>query len=97
MVNRLKPENTNTTISISKHTKSKLRFYAKPKRQTKNGMVYESDAEITSRILTEYMETNPIAHPIAHTTYPSKKKETVSEGSTIGIAMAESNSEFLVS
>ena len=75
MVNKIKPENENTTIAISKVLKAKLRFYAAPTKITKMGQCYESDDKVLARILKEYMETHKLDNPVPHSTYPQQAQE----------------------
>ncbi len=69
MPKRRKQGNKFTTISISWSDKDMLRTFAKFKRETKNGKLYETDAEVFSRLLNAYKRTTP--NDVAHSTYPT--------------------------
>jgi len=56
MPKRRKEGNKFTTISISWDDKIKLRKLAKFKRETKNGKLYETDAEIFTRMISTYAQ-----------------------------------------
>lgn len=53
------PKNKFTTISIKKEDKIRLRQLANKVKETKNGIVYEKDADIIERILIEYFQEHP--------------------------------------
>lgn len=98
MVNKLKPENENTTIAISKVIKAKLRFYAQPTKVTKMGQCYESDDKVLARILKEYMETHKLENPVPHSTYPQqaekvkdKVEKTINPPSTVPVVEIDVN------
>jgi len=70
MPKRRKEGNKFTTISVSWHDKEILRKYASFKKETKNGKLYESDAEVFAKILNDYMAVNkPISE--GKSTYPT--------------------------
>jgi len=69
MPKRRKEGNKFTTISISWKDKDMLRTFAKFKRDTKNGKLYETDAEVFNRLLNAYDRTTP--NDVAHSTYPT--------------------------
>jgi len=72
MPKRRKEGNKFTTISISWKDKGMLRTFAKFKRDTKNGKLYETDAEIFNRLILEYkMNHNYIEKMEPHPTYPT--------------------------
>jgi len=67
---RRKEGNKFTTISITWSDKEILREYARYKKETKNGKLYESDAEIFNRIMSEYITTHLAVHD-GKPTYPT--------------------------
>lgn len=69
MPKRRKEGNKFTTISVSWQDKGLLRTFAKFKKETKNGKLYESDSEVFNRILNAYDRTTP--NDVAHPTYPT--------------------------
>jgi len=72
MPKRRKNGNKFTTISVSWKDKEALRRFAKFKKETKNGKLYESDAEIFTRLILEYkMNHNYIEKMEPHPTYPT--------------------------
>ena len=75
MPKRRKNGNKFTTISISWKDKERLRMYATFKKETKNGKLYESDAEVFNKILEDYSSNreNPTT---AHPTYPTIHQDT---------------------
>jgi len=77
---RRRSGNSHTTISITWKDKDELRRYARELKTTKNGKLYESDAELFSRIL-EYYKNNSDARkkeePVP--TYPNKTSLDVSQ------------------
>ncbi len=70
MPKRRKEGNKFTTISISWGDKQIMRSFAKFKRETKNGKLYETDAEVFNRMMIEYHEHHP-EHTTMHSTYPT--------------------------
>ncbi len=72
MPKRRKDGNKFTTISISWEDKIELRKYAKFKKETKNGKLYESDSEVIHVLL----ENAPPATQEAHPTYPTIHQDT---------------------
>lgn len=60
-----KEENKNTTICITKHTKQLLRRYAIKSSSRKGN---ESDNEVLTRILSEFIKTN-VPDSIPRNTY----------------------------
>ena len=69
MPKRRKIGNKSTTISISWLDKEKLRTFAKFKKETKNGKLYESDAEVIHKIIEAFSRTTP--SDTFHSTYPT--------------------------
>jgi len=69
MPKRRKEGNKFTTISITWKDKGLLRTFAKFKKETKNGKLYETDAEVFNKILNAYDRTTP--NDVAHSTYPT--------------------------
>jgi len=66
------PNNKYTTISIKKFDKDRLRRIAHAVKETKNGTVYEKDADIFTRILVEFLDNHPqYMGLIAKPTYPA--------------------------
>ncbi len=70
MPKRRKAGNKFTTISVTWYDKEILREYARYKKETKNGKLYESDAEIFARIISEYVATHSPIHK-GKPTYPT--------------------------
>jgi len=70
MPKRRKEGNKFTTISVSWDDKEKLRRLAEFKRDTKNGKLYETDAEIFHRLIVTYALKHGI-HNDSHSTYPT--------------------------
>jgi len=71
MPKRRKMGNKFTTISISWDDKIKMRGLAKFKKETRNGQLYESDAEVFMRVLSAFINTHPQTLQKAHSTYPT--------------------------
>jgi len=72
MPKRRKEGNKFTTISVTWKDKIKLRSFAKYKKETKNGKLYESDSEVFARLIEEYkMNHNYIENDTPHSTYPT--------------------------
>lgn len=65
---RRKQSCTHTTISIKWEDKELFRKYAKSVKETKNGVMNESDASLFHRILTEYKQT----HELEESALPKK-------------------------
>ncbi len=65
------PNNIYTTISIRKTDKRTLRMLAEMTKETKNGYVYEKDANIFSRILIDYINRYPTMVGEYKPTYPA--------------------------
>ena len=66
-----KEGNLNTTIGITWNIKNKLRQHARPIRKTKNGVLYENDEEVITKMLQHYeKEHNP---GTINNTYPIKR------------------------
>jgi len=69
MAKKRKPENRNTTISVSWIDKELFRKFAKFVKKTKHGQMYEPDYIVFNRMLEEYSRVNaPIG---GGSTYPS--------------------------
>lgn len=62
-------ERTDTTISLPKTVKGNLRLYAKPIEGTNRN---ESDAQVLTRILKEYMQTHEPINTVPIPTYKPK-------------------------
>lgn len=61
-----------TTISILWKEKESLRRLAKPIRRTKNGIKFETDSTVFSRIIAEYISKHPGEYSKnVNPTYPS--------------------------
>jgi len=71
MPKRRKEGNKFTTISISWDDKTRMRGLAKFKKETRNGRLYESDAEVFMRIIAAYINSHPQTLQKAHSTYPT--------------------------
>jgi len=71
MARHINPNNTFTTISIRKTDKSMLRTLAEVKKVTKNGHVYEKDADIFSRIILDFIKRYPNMVGDYKPTYPA--------------------------
>ena len=71
MPKRRKEGNKFTTISISWDDKIRMRGIAKFKKETRNGRLYESDAEVFLRIIAAYINSHPQTLQKAHSTYPT--------------------------
>ena len=71
MPKRRKEGNKFTTISILWDDKVRMRGLAKFKKETRNGRLYESDAEVFVRIIDAYIFSNPHTPQKAHSTYPT--------------------------
>ena len=70
---RRKQSNTHTTISIRWEDKELFRKYAKPVKDTKNGVMNESDAALFKRILDVYQQSNKLTEDAKpKKTYPEK-------------------------
>ncbi len=67
MPKRRKNGNKFTTISILWEDKIELRKYAKFKKETKNGKLYETDSEVIHMLL----DNTPPATQEGHPTYPT--------------------------
>ena len=61
-----KTENENTTISIPKTLKANLRLYALPHTKRKGN---ESDAQVLTRILNDYISEHPPVNTSPISTY----------------------------
>ena len=70
MPKRRKEGNKFTTISISWKDKELLRKFAQFKKETKNGKLYDSDAEIFNRVLY-YFSQHATANEKGNPTYPT--------------------------
>jgi len=70
MPKRRKKGNKFTTISISWGDKQIMRSFAKFKKETKNGKLYESDSEVFNRMMIEYHNNHPEVTTM-HSTYPT--------------------------
>ena len=70
MPKRRKEGNKFTTISISWDDKIRMRGLAKFKKETRNGHLYESDAEVFKRMLI-YFDSNHQGDKTIHSTYPT--------------------------
>jgi len=70
MPKRRKEGNKFTTISISWEDKELLRKFAQFKKETKNGKLYDSDAEIFNRVLY-YFSLHSTANERGNPTYPT--------------------------
>jgi len=71
MPKRRKEGNKFTTISISWVDKISMRGLAKFKKETRNGQLYESDAEVFKKILDAFINNHPNGLQKAHSTYPT--------------------------
>jgi len=69
MPKRRKEGNKFTTISISWNDKELLRMYASFKKETKNGKLYESDAEVFNKMLINYQAGHKAGE--SKSTYPT--------------------------
>jgi len=69
------PNNKFTTISIRKSDKRAMRTLANQTKETKNGIVYEKDANIFSRILIYYLNNNPLEVKEYRPTYPASVQD----------------------
>jgi len=79
MPKRRKEGNKFTTISISWGDKQIMRSFAKFKKETKNGKLYESDAEIFNRMMIEYHKNHP-GDTTMHPTYPTVLQDKSQRG-----------------
>ena len=71
MPKRRKNGNKFTTISVSWDDKEVMRRYAHFKKETKNGKLYESDAELFHKILELYKHNESVIHINGKPTYPT--------------------------
>ena len=71
MPKRRKDGNKFTTISVSWKDKELLRRFACFKKETKNGKLYESDAEVFHAILEAYIDEDHQGTEESHPTYPT--------------------------
>jgi len=69
-----KESNDFTTISVRKIDKSMMRQHARYLKNTKNGILYESDAVIFNRMVVGYTKDTPQATILPKPTYPTKQK-----------------------
>lgn len=70
------PKNKFTTISIRKDDKIRIRQLAGIVKETKNGVVYDKDADIISNILDVHFNNNPqLRDRIPKPTYPANVHE----------------------
>lgn len=70
---RRKQSCTHTTISVKWEDKELFRKYAKSVKETKNGIMNESDSALFHRILEEYKQNHPLEeNATAKKTYPEK-------------------------
>jgi len=77
MPKRRKDGNKFTTISISWGDKEELRRWAEFKKETKNGKLYESDAEVFHKVLLDYSQNNAKSGlRSGHPTYPTIHQDT---------------------
>jgi hypothetical protein len=73
MVGR-KQSNIYTTISIRWEDKEQFRKFAKVVKDTKNGVMNESDATLFKRMITEYTSGNPLPEDaVPKKTYPEQR------------------------
>ena len=70
MPKRRKEGSKFTTISVSWKDKEYSRMYATFKKETKNGKLYESDAEVFHKML-EFYAKNSVPNLKANSTYPT--------------------------
>lgn len=75
MPKRRKNGNKFTTISVSWDDKVRMRGLAHFKKETKNGKLYESDAEVFSRMLKDFYDNHP-GDTTGHPTYPTIHQDT---------------------
>tara|TARA_R110002020_G_scaffold6986_4_gene29510 strand:+ start:2667 stop:2882 length:216 start_codon:yes stop_codon:yes gene_type:complete len=68
---RRKIGNSHTTICVTWEDKELFRKFAKFVKKTKTGDLYESDAVVFSKILSNYKQTNPEGDQ-SFSTYPSR-------------------------
>jgi hypothetical protein len=73
-----------TTISILWSDKDKLRTLARPKKKTKNGMKYETDSDIFTRVITDYLKSHPNEVGTVNPTYPLVLQGKHQQGYTHG-------------
>jgi len=71
MPKRRKEGNKFTTISISWNDKDLMRRFAQFKRDTKNGKLYETDAEVFAKILNDYISEHKPVSILGKPTYPT--------------------------
>lgn len=69
-----------TTISVSWIDKETLRRFAQFKKETKNGKLYESDAEVFSRILLRYSQDHSDLKKDGNPTYPTILQDKSQQG-----------------
>ncbi len=69
------PNNKFTTISIRKEDKRTLRRIALQEKETKNGIVYQKDADVLSIVLRGFIQENPGMLGDVHPTYPASVQD----------------------
>jgi hypothetical protein len=68
---RRKIGNSHTTICVSWEDKELFRKFASFVKKTRTGNLYESDAVLFSKMLSQFKDNNTIGE-VSNTTYPSK-------------------------
>lgn len=68
---RRKIGNSHTTICVSWEDKELFRKFASFVKKTRTGNLYESDAVLFSKMLSQYKDNNTVGE-VSNTTYPSK-------------------------
>jgi len=68
---RRKIGNSHTTICVSWEDKELFRKFASFVKKTRTGNLYESDAVLFSKMLSQFKDNNTVGE-VSNTTYPSK-------------------------
>ena len=68
---RRKIGNSHTTICVSWEDKELFRKFASFVKKTRTGNLYESDAVLFNKMLSQFKDNNTVGE-VSNTTYPSK-------------------------
>jgi hypothetical protein len=68
---RRKIGNSHTTICVTWEDKELFRKFASFVKKTRTGNLYESDAVLFSKMLSQFKDNNTVGE-VSNTTYPSK-------------------------
>jgi len=68
---RRKIGNSHTTICVTWEDKELFRKFASFVKKTRTGNLYESDAVLFAKMLSQFKDNNPVGD-VSNTTYPTK-------------------------